>query len=125
MFAAPCVGNKAYNKEFQKLEKDGYLRHIRIANEGDPIPTNKITLPYRLAIRGNTKLYLFLRDSKPLEIKYRNTKSMGLQHQSIGKSLEHHTLTEYSERLRKPENQKFYKDSVEQVYQKYAGDFTA
>jgi len=43
-FAAPVVGNYDYNKEFQALKKMGILRHIRVSNEGDPIPTNNVSL---------------------------------------------------------------------------------
>jgi hypothetical protein len=81
-FAPPCVGNDDCNKEFQTLEKDWFLRHIRTANEGDVVPTNHIIPPFSFLFWGDTGLCsqngvnLFLRSREKLETDYRNTKAM-------------------------------------------------
>ena len=35
--ASPKPGNESFRRAFQSLEKRGLLRHLRIANEGDPV----------------------------------------------------------------------------------------
>jgi len=126
-FAAPVAGNYDYNKEFQALEKKGILRHIRVANKGDVVPTNEIFFPASLAIKGNTKLYtqngvnLFLLPDEELIVDYRNTKSCKSQ---FGlKVLPNHMLTEYRRRVGLEVNKKFYQQTVEELYAT-AGDFT-
>ena len=37
-YASPQVGKSGYLRAFEKLEKDGKLRHIRVSNEGDVVP---------------------------------------------------------------------------------------
>ena len=126
-FASPTVGNDDYNKEFQYLEKKGNLRHIRVSNEGDVIPTNNVFPPASLLIKGNTKLYtqngvnLLLYPDKEVEVGYRATKSSWSQ---FGTSiLTYHKLTEYIKRVELPANKKVYQQTVEELYSA-AGDFT-
>jgi len=127
-YAAPCVGNDDYNKEFQYLEKKGNLRHIRIANEQDVVPTNNIIPPVSLAFKGNSKLYtqngvnLFLHADKELTVDYRATKSSASQ-LKIPKSLDFHMVTEYYKRVELLANKKVYQQTVEELYNA-AGDFT-
>ncbi|KAK1733750.1 lipase class 3 family protein [Skeletonema marinoi] len=126
-YASPCVGNDDYNKEFQYLEKKGNLRHIRIANEGDVVPTNNIIPPASLAIKGNTKLYtqngvnLHLHADKEVEVDYRATKSCWSQ--TSLSSLDNHMVTEYYKRVELLANKKVYQQTVEELYNA-AGDFT-
>ena len=127
--ASPCVGNFDYNAEFQELERKGFLRHVRIANEGDVVPTNAIFPPFSIAIKGNTKVYtqngvnLLLRSEEKLVGKYRNTKNMWSQFNPVT-SLGNHMLKEYSVRLKEPANQAVYEQTLEELYQ-IAGDFSA
>ncbi len=128
-FASPCVGNFDYNAEFQELERNGFLRHVRIANEGDVVPTNAIYPPFSIAIKGNTKVYtqngvnLFLKSEEKLVDKYRNTKNMWSQ-TDLFNALGNHALTEHSARLKEPANQAVFEQTLEELYQ-IAGDFTA
>lgn len=128
-FASPVVGNEDYNKEFQYLEKHGFLRHIRIANEGDVVPTNNIYLPYRLAIAGDTSLYVqngvnfFFNVDKEADIVYGNTKSMWSQ-MGLTTSLGYHGLSEYFRRYKLPCNANVYDDTIEEMYKKATKDFT-
>mmetsp|Transcript_19643 Transcript_19643/g.29316 ORF Transcript_19643/g.29316 Transcript_19643/m.29316 type:complete len:352 (-) Transcript_19643:298-1353(-) len=128
-FASPCVGNFDYNAEFQELEREGFLRHVRIANEGDVVPTNAIYPPFSIAIKGNTKVYtqngvnLFLKPEEKLVVDYRNTKSMRSQ-TDLFNNLDNHKLTEYAARLKEPANEAVYEQTLEELYQ-IAGDFTA
>eukprot|EP00984_Skeletonema_dohrnii_P028686 scaffold18737_cov117-Skeletonema_dohrnii-CCMP3373.AAC.6 len=127
-YASPCVGNDDYNKEFQYLEKKGNLRHVRIANEQDVVPTNNIIAPASLAIKGNSKLYtqngvnLHLHPDKEVEVDYRATKDCWSQ-LSVTKSLNAHMVTEYYKRVELLANKKVYQQTVEELYNA-AGDFT-
>ena len=82
-FAAPCVGNFDFNEEYKALEKRDFLRHVRISNEGDLVPTNNIIPPFSIIIKGNTKVYtqngvnLLLRSDDKLVAEYRNTSRCG------------------------------------------------
>ena len=128
-FAAPCSGNEDFNKEFQVLEKQGFLRHIRISNEGDVVPTNNIMVPFSFLFTGDTSLYtqngvnLFLKNEGKLETHYRNTLTMSSQFSLIS-SLGCHMVDEYCRRVEFPENKDVYQQTLEEIY-KAAGDFTA
>jgi hypothetical protein len=127
-YASPCVGNDDYNKEFQYLEKKGNLRHVRIANEQDVVPTNNIIPPASFAIKGNTKLYtqngvnLFLHADKEVTVDYRATKSCRSQ-LKLSKNLDYHYVPEYYKRVELLANKKVYQQTVEELYNA-AGDFT-
>lgn len=129
-FAAPVVGNDDFNKEYQELEKKGVLRHVRVANQGDVVPTNNIPFPLSLALKGSSKVFtqngvnLFLRPRKELDAEYRNTKSC-LPELLYGnlKVLDNHMLAEYMARLKLEKNQESFKQTVEELYEE-AGDFT-
>eukprot|EP00986_Skeletonema_menzelii_P011071 scaffold5593_cov94-Skeletonema_menzelii.AAC.2 len=132
-FASPVVGNEDYNKEFQYLEKKGNLRHIRVANEGDAVPTNDIIPPFSFFLKGRTDVYtqngvnILLYSDAELEVGYRATKTFVSQ---FGPSvLTNHFLATYSKRigvdleLEANKNKKIYEQTVEELY-KAAGDFT-
>lgn len=127
-FAAPCVGNAHYNHEFQHLEKKGLLRHIRIANEGDLVPTMAIMWPFCRLIRGDTDLYtqngvnLLLQPNGKIEIAYRNTKTMFSQ-LGLYNSLNLHFLDEYERRVYASiVGKEVSEKTLEEIYQ-VAGDF--
>uniref|UniRef100_A0A7S4EFW8 Fungal lipase-type domain-containing protein n=1 Tax=Pseudo-nitzschia australis TaxID=44445 RepID=A0A7S4EFW8_9STRA len=128
-FASPVVGNEDYNKEFQYLEKNGFLRHIRIANEGDVVPTNNIYFPYSMAIAGDTSLYIqngvnfFFNVDKKADISYGNTKGMWSQF-GITTSLGYHGLNEYHRRYKLPCNADLYDDTIEEMYKKATNNFS-
>lgn len=126
-FAAPCVGNEDFNKEYQFYEKAGILRHIRISNEGDIVPTNNIFAPFSLALKGDSTLYtqngvnLQLQKEGKIVTSYRNTKSMWSQFSS--KSVGFHGLDEYDKRMDLEVNKEVFQQTIEELYQT-AGDFT-
>ncbi len=128
-YAAPVVGNEDFNKEYQYLEKKGNLRHIRVSNEGDVVPTNRweIMPPAIVAVRGSTRVYtqngvnLFLLPEDEVEVDYRATKSFASQ---FGTSVvKNHTPGVHYERLGLEVNKKVIQQTVEELY-KEAGDFT-
>jgi len=121
-FASPVVGNVDYNKEYQVLEKKGVLRHIRVANKGDIVPTNNIIFPLSLFLKGDTTKYiqdgvtLFLLPDAELVEEYGGTKSCASQFTT--KALKNHMLSEYSTRVTLPVNKKKYQLTVEEIYVK-------
>ena len=126
-FAAPVVGNEDFNKEYQYLEKNGNLRHIRVSNEGDVVPTNNIIMPFSFALLGDSSLFtqngvnLLFHHQNEVKVEYRNTKTMASQ---LGFSpLTNHMVTEYYKRVGMDANKKVYEKTVEELYE-VAGDFT-
>ncbi len=126
-FAAPVVGNEDFNKEYQYLEKKGVLRHIRVSNEGDLVPTMNIIPPASFAIKGDTSLYtqngvnLLFHHKDEVKVDYRATKTMASQ---LGFSpLTNHLVPEYYKRVELEANQTVYEKTVEELYE-VAGDFT-
>mmetsp|Transcript_37059 Transcript_37059/g.68640 ORF Transcript_37059/g.68640 Transcript_37059/m.68640 type:complete len:471 (-) Transcript_37059:166-1578(-) len=121
-FAAPVVGNVDFNKEYQVLEKKGVLRHIRVANKGDVVPTNNIIFPASLALKGDTTKYiqngvsLFLLPEEELEQEYGGTKSCASQFTT--KALTNHLVPEYATRVTLPVNKEKYQQTVEEIYVK-------
>jgi len=126
-FAAPVVGNEDFNKEYQYLEKKGVLRHIRVSNEGDLVPTTNFIPPFSFGIKGDSSLYtqngvnLLFHHKDEVKVEYRNTKSFGSQ---MGFSpLTNHKVGEYHIRVGLEVNKKAYEQTVEELY-KVAGEFT-
>mmetsp|Transcript_48623 Transcript_48623/g.56090 ORF Transcript_48623/g.56090 Transcript_48623/m.56090 type:complete len:480 (-) Transcript_48623:150-1589(-) len=82
-FAAPLVGNEKYNTQYEHLEKNGFLRHIRMTNIGDAVPC-KITLfgLEKIVIKGDPSkfvqngLNLMLSSNGKTDIKYDNTNTL-------------------------------------------------
>jgi len=124
-FAAPCVGDEGYKLECKFLEEKGIYRHVRVANEGDVIPTNNIPRPFSYAFWGDTSLYrqvgveMFLKKEGKMELGYCTTKSMWPNFST--KSLMNHGLDEHLERMRLKENEEVYEQTVEELYQNVAG----
>ena len=57
-FAAPVIGNADLQTEYQSLEKQGFLRHVRVSNEGNIVLTNSSSFPFSLAIKGDSTKYV-------------------------------------------------------------------
>mmetsp|Transcript_9790 Transcript_9790/g.22314 ORF Transcript_9790/g.22314 Transcript_9790/m.22314 type:complete len:269 (+) Transcript_9790:2-808(+) len=137
-FASPVAGNDDYNKEFQFLEKDGVLRHIRVSNYGDVIPTNEITLPYRLALQNGSGtgdytqngVNMYLQSDGDLELLYRNTRGMAEMpsffnpKKTVDTWLKCHSVDEYKRRVGLPCNQKYYEKTIDEIYDEHAGTFS-
>ena len=129
-FAAPVIGNADLQTEYQSLEKQGFLRHVRVSNEGDLIPTNSITFPLSLAIKGDTTKYhqngmnLFLKPKGQMEIDYVNTKTCTSQlHLNPMNNLACHLLPMYRERVALPENEALYEQTIEELYKQALMDW--
>ena len=118
-FASPQVGNRGYNEAFQRLESNGYLRHVRVSNQGDLVPVNPSGFGYT-----QTGVNLHVRDNKKMEVGYRNLKwsisQFGLR------PLNNHSLNVHYRRLLNDENKKILKkfETFDDLYDEYAGDFT-
>ncbi len=124
-YASPCVGDEAYNKEFMYLESEKILRHIRVSNETDVVPTFNIDAPYRFLITGDTSLYtqngmnLFLRpDGQKMVDSYGNPKEFSSQFSLLGAmtSLVAHSLVTHEERMHYDENEEVFDQTVEELY---------
>jgi len=131
-FAAPVIGNHDFNKEYQSLEKKGFLRHVRISNEGDVVPTNNIPFPISMGIKGDTTNFtqngvnlFLLPDGKKMVTGYRNTKTAGSQMQlNVKNTLNNHLFPMYVERVNMEANKVVYEQTIEELYKENAGDFT-
>jgi len=120
-FAAPLVGNAEYNDQYERLEKTGFLRHVRLTNEGDVVPTQPVLFGIqKVKIRGDPYKFvqngmnLNLVDNAKTEISYRITKSAGSQMSpwSIG----YHLLPEFRKRWGEPNNEGSLQLTVKELY---------
>lgn len=110
----PVLGNDFH----QVLEKKGILRHIRVSNDGDLVPTK----PFPGYTQNGVNVHLY--DEKKDVLKYRNTKRTNLL--LIPKALENHMLPMYESRLEKqPKNKEILESTLEGLYTTAAGDFRA
>ncbi len=103
------------------------MRHIRVSNEGDLVPTMNIIPPFSFAIKGDTSLYtqngvnLLYHHEDDVKVGYRATKTMFSQ---MGVSpLTNHLMPEYYSRVGLEVNKKVYEKTVEELYEA-AGEFT-
>eukprot|EP00536_Pseudo-nitzschia_multiseries_P005907 jgi/Psemu1/65320/estExt_Genemark1.C_1200063 len=137
-FAAPVIGNDGLNKKYQELEKLGFLRHIRVTNDGDLVPgkvpksLNWLPVPF-LNLRDADKftangLNILLFEDGSAEIKYRGTIEAFSQLRGYNASaaLNAHKVDVYEKRLKLAADK--YKDifdkTFEVLYTEEAGDFT-
>jgi hypothetical protein len=109
------VGDDGYNKAYQVLEREGRLRHLRISNEGDVMPSK----PYPGYTQNGVNLHLFA--DKEMELDYRNTKNVLCQLNFS--MLDKHKLSTYMERLGLKANQKNLSKKISDLYE-VARDFT-
>jgi Putative lipase essential for disintegration of autophagic bodies inside the vacuole len=79
-FASPKVGNGGFRKAYQRLEKEGLIRHIQISNAGDIVPVLPSGFGYT-----QTGININL-SQEDMEISYGNVKTM---QQNLGYALKH------------------------------------
>lgn len=118
-FASSVVGSSGYLEEFQNLEREGKLRHIRVSNENDVVA---VQFPgYK-----QTGVNFHVKEGEKMEVAYLNPKTLrsqarmdsGPKHSLVGEG-------SYESRLFvKDENGKFFNKevldkSIEQVYDDY------
>lgn len=77
----------------QALERKGRLKHLRISNEGDMVPTP----PVPGYTQNGVNMFLYLDKENEMQLAYRNTKS--LLSQASTKALANHMFGEYNRRL--------------------------
>lgn len=73
-FAAPLVGNQAFDRAVRNFEKRGTLKLMRISNEGDIIATSHL---FREYIANGVNMHL--RTDGTMELKHGNTKHITTQ----------------------------------------------
>lgn len=102
----------------QALERNGRLRHLRISNQGDMVPTQ----PVPGYTQNGVNLFLHLDEEQVMQLDYRNTKS--ILSQLTRKALANHKFGEYNRRLfDNPKNKEILSRSIEEIY-RIGGDFT-
>lgn len=114
LILSPVLGNDFH----QALERKGILRHIRVSNDGDLVPTK----PFPGYTQNGVNVHLY--DDKKDVLDYRNTKIMNPL--LIPKALDNHMLPMYERRLeKKPKNKDILESTLEGLYKTAAGDFRA
>mmetsp|Transcript_14078 Transcript_14078/g.19774 ORF Transcript_14078/g.19774 Transcript_14078/m.19774 type:complete len:465 (+) Transcript_14078:86-1480(+) len=116
-FAAPVVGDKEYNKSFQDLESKGILRHIRVSNEGDVVPTQ----PVPGYTQNGVNLHFYA--DKPVDVDYRNSKVLRpwwLLDWFGTSVLDKHMFEEYERRKDLAKNDAALQKSLNQIYEEEA-----
>lgn len=91
-FAAPLVGNQAFDRAVRNFEKRGTLKLMRISNEGDVIATRHLFGEY---IANGVNMHL--RTDGTMELKRGNTKHITTQ--ISGDFFENHSFSEHERRL--------------------------
>ena len=125
-FASPVVGKEAFLKEYQDLERDNKVRHIRLSNQNDVIAGT--LLGYT-----QTGVNMHVKEGEKMEVGYRNSKSIFSQLNPFKSVSSHYLegkLSYYEHLYAKDENGQLLNNddlvkSVEQLYDDYAGDHTA
>jgi len=112
-YASPRVGDSAFLKKYQELEKDGKLRHVRVSNQGDIVAVAP-SLGY-----CQTGVNLHVRENKEMVRGYSTDRS--ILGQLNLKALDMHNLDVYHERLFTNENSEDLCLDVAGLYEKYAG----
>ena len=121
-FASPLVGNHEWLKAYQKLEKEGKLRHIRVSNNGDHVCCQP-AIPFMGYTQTGVNIHLFA--NKKADVGYRHTRSSYSAFEFSG-PLSMHSLTTYLDRLLgNEENLDFMDNTVEEFYEEFAGDCSA
>ena len=54
----PSSESQICRQSTNSLEKQGFLRHVRVSNEGNIVPTNSSSSPFSLAIKGDSTKYV-------------------------------------------------------------------
>ena len=108
--APPQVGNKTWLHEFQRLEKIGCLRHIRVTNDGDQVCVTPFLGYYQ------TGLNIHLYPKRKAAIEYSKQWSRLSMVKFVGFEITHAVST-YLELLKSDENRDILKKSVEDLYE--------
>jgi hypothetical protein len=114
-YASPRVGDKAFLKVYQELEKDGKLRHVRVSNQGDIVAVGP-SLGY-----CQTGVNLHVRENKEMITGYSIDRSMFGQLNLKAAGM--HSLDVYHERMFTSDNSEDLCLDVAGLYEKYA-DFS-
>ena len=121
-FASPMVGNKEFLKEYQEQEKAGTLRHLRVSNSGDYIPT-QMAFPFTFPFMGycQTGVNIHVYENEKADVGYRNQRSY-FSTAEYNLPLSMHSIVTYKKRLNKKMNQEILEKSVEDFYNDHAED---
>mmetsp|Transcript_13649 Transcript_13649/g.15896 ORF Transcript_13649/g.15896 Transcript_13649/m.15896 type:complete len:434 (-) Transcript_13649:208-1509(-) len=110
-FASPTIGKKHYVKSFQKLERDGELRHLRVSNCGDIIP----------GFGKHCGVSIHLYEVKKAKIKYGNSviiiRRLMRSCRKPAKLLINHNLQTYLDRISLDDNSYLLHMSIEDFYE--------
>jgi len=112
-YASPTVGNKHFYNHFQKLEKENKLRHIRVSNEGDVVPTIPSIGYYQTGIN------LHVDDNKRVQINHKHAKKSFFSQVGISSGSKH-SLTSYEGRLFTEDNEDIVGMDTDELYEKYS-----
>ncbi|KAL7533368.1 hypothetical protein ACHAXR_005183 [Thalassiosira sp. AJA248-18] len=121
-FASPIVGNSDFLEEYEKLEKDNKLRHIRVSNHNDVVP-------FQVPGYRQTGVNFHVKEGEEMEVKYLNPKTLITQLR-LPATLTSHSLqgeTNYYPRLYAKDESGSYLNgevldkSIEEIYDDYAG----
>ncbi len=111
-----CLVDRIWLREYQSLEKQGCLRHIRVSNDGDKV----CVVPHIPFGYKQTGVNIHLYPDKEAEVDYDSTRSRLSAVQCTDKDAMH-TLEVYYERLvGNYGNRRIMKYSVEEFYREYA-----
>jgi len=108
-FAAPLVGNQAFDRAVQNFEKIGTLKLMRISNEGDIIATSHL---FREYIANGVNMHL--RTDGTMELKHGNTKHITTQ--IFGDFFVNHSFPEHERRLFLDEQHSVLDRTYDEVY---------
>jgi len=112
-YASPCVGDKEYYELYVDMEKKGLLRHLRITNDGDVVPSGP-TMSF-----WQTGLNMHVQKNQKVQFKYhKNKKGMLNQFRGLA-SLTRHPLTDYRQNLFTEENAADVNMTTVELFDKY------
>mmetsp|Transcript_16389 Transcript_16389/g.18100 ORF Transcript_16389/g.18100 Transcript_16389/m.18100 type:complete len:470 (-) Transcript_16389:86-1495(-) len=126
-FAAPLAGNVEYSDHYERLEKNGYLRHIRFTNEGDVVPTQPTLFGIeKIAISGDPTKYkqngvnlnLVNNAKAQTEIVHGSAGTKSTISQLSPWSGSYHSLPEFQKRWNEPSNEASRQLTVKELYEK-------
>eukprot|EP00537_Pseudo-nitzschia_pungens_P014226 CAMPEP_0172397476 /NCGR_PEP_ID=MMETSP1061-20121228/30797_1 /TAXON_ID=37318 /ORGANISM="Pseudo-nitzschia pungens, Strain cf. pungens" /LENGTH=477 /DNA_ID=CAMNT_0013129669 /DNA_START=109 /DNA_END=1542 /DNA_ORIENTATION=+ len=138
-FAAPVIGNYGHNLLYQELEKEGFLRHIRVSNNGDLVPGKVpstfsfLPVPYVNTRKADyftsNGLNVHLHEDGQADVSYRGTVSSFSQFYSYNPmaALRAHGVGEYERRIKLAikKYEGCFNKTLEVLYTEEAGDFTS
>ena len=108
--ASPQVGNRVWLTNFKQLEKEGFLRHIRLSNDGDRV----CVIPSLGYFQTGVNIHLYPNRKASIEYCKQWPRWSAIQCSSIGKM---HLVCTYLDRLLLENNKDILSKSVEQLYE--------